>query len=71
MGLKDRISRAEERAGLHEPLACEACGGFVVTEIVRRDGRREFPHGPPCSLCDSQGADGRIGRIVYYEPEKS
>ncbi len=70
MGIERRVEELEKKLR-PDPELCPECCGLIITEVVRWDGRREFPHGEPCPLCGSRGASGRIGRIVYYEPERS
>ncbi len=68
MGLERRVKELETRLGIGVEEGCPQCHGYIVTEVVRRDGRREFPHGPPCEVCDSRAdAAGPVSRITYHE----
>jgi RNA polymerase subunit RPABC4/transcription elongation factor Spt4 len=64
VGLKDRILRAERRAGIDKESACEVCNGVIITEEIDENGVSTYPGREPCPVCDSKGADGWIGRIV-------
>ena len=65
MGLRDRLRRAEKRAGLDRKPRCEVCGGRIVIEVVAPNGTRTFDP-PPCEVCGSgPTVPGEVSWLVY------
>jgi hypothetical protein len=66
VGLRDRLRRAEKRAGLNREPRCPACGGRVVIEERAPDGTVSYPGGPPCEVCGSELTEpGGVSWLVY------
>jgi hypothetical protein len=66
VGLRDRLRRAEKRAGLDRKPRCQVCGGRIVIEVVAPDGTVSYPGGPPCEVCGSTStAPGEVSWLVY------
>jgi hypothetical protein len=63
MGMRNRISRLEEKAWGGADPPCPECGGQVIKEEIAANGGVSYLP-DPCEACGSWGNGGRVGRII-------